>query len=74
MKNNPTLFTLLKAGCKIQFPSGFCMQGDPGTKYIEVSHSFGSLGLWLLNEQGLKNALADEHEFRKELERESRPA
>lgn len=46
------------------------MQGDPGTKYIEVSHSFGSLGLWLLNEQGLKNALADEHEFRKELERD----
>lgn len=49
----------MQHGCKISFPTGYYMKGDPATKYIQLGHESGSDGVWDMNEGGVKNAIVD---------------
>lgn len=61
------LLTLLKEGCKVTWPDGYYLEGDPKTGYIDIgTESGGSDGLWALSKEGLKNALADMKKMRKD--------
>jgi hypothetical protein len=63
IKGNPTLLSLLKAGCNIELPSGYALRGDPDQGYIyETKAGGGHDGLRRLTAEGLKDALSDAHE------------
>ena len=67
IKGNPTLLTLLRAGCVVTLPSGYQLVGDPETGYIgEVNIGGGDDGLRLLSKNGLAEALCDAAEDEKE--------
>ena len=67
IKGNPTLLTLLKAGCRVELPNGYALQGDPANKYIDtINCGGGDDGLHLLTRDGLKEALAAAEEDAKE--------
>ena len=65
---NPTLLTLLKAGCKVEFPSGYILEGDPSNGYIDTGFDTGcgysSDGLRILGRDGVSEALKDERYFK----------
>lgn len=62
-----TLFQLLKEGCKVEFPSGYILQGDPSTMYIDCKVSLAgevsSDGVRQLNKEGTRMALADARKY-----------
>lgn len=62
-----TLITLLQKGCKITFPSGCWMKGDPATSYIDVGSPFGGTGCWPLNKAGVDCTLRDITQLEKEM-------
>lgn len=62
LSNNPTLLSLLKAGCKIEFENGYSITGLPKDNYIQESVNGFNTGLHLLNKDGLKEA----HKYRKQ--------
>ena len=66
---NATLLTLLKAGCRLEMPSGYAFKGDPETGYIDLITPFGPDGLVLLNRDGVDEAFRYEKMFRQETER-----
>ena len=68
---NPTLLTLLKAGCKVTFPSGYHMSGDTARGYIDLGHEFGPDGVRTLNRDGVLLSLEDERYYRKSQEQEN---
>jgi len=57
---NPTLLTLLKMGCSVEFPSGYRMTGDPD-------------GLRELNTEGLEASMRDRREFEKRQKSSNKP-
>ena len=66
--NNPTLYTLLKMGCSVKFPSGYILKGDPQNDYIDLYYSEGYMdGLQHLTKEGLKKSLQDEKNYVKQL-------
>ena len=65
MSKNPTLLTLLKQGCKIEFPSGYSFTGETKHGYIHCATPFGADGCWSLDAEGLKNACNDEKKYKK---------
>lgn len=65
---NPTLLTLLKAGCEVVFPSGYRLLGDPEAGYIDEENEFGHDGLRCLDREGIGLALGDEREYRRDQE------
>ena len=65
---NPTLLTLLKKGCKIEFPSGYILTGDPDNNYIDTGfelegHYCGD-GTRILDRDGVRLAINDEVHFK----------
>lgn len=74
LRNNPTLLTLLKYGCKVCFPSGYILEGDPEDSYIQersiLSGNMLDEGLRNLDREGVELSLEDEREFRRYLETE----
>ncbi len=60
---NPTLLTLLKAGCEVVFPSGYRLLGDPEAGYIDTENEFGHDGLRILDRDGVQLALGDEKRY-----------
>ena len=71
MKNNPTLLTLMKMGCKVIFHSEFYPSGDTETKYINIGTAFGHEGCWNMSRDGVKSALDDERKHREEQARKA---
>jgi hypothetical protein len=65
---NPTLLTLLRAGCEVVFPSGYRLLGDPEAGYIDTETEFGHDGLRILDRDGVSLALGDERHYRREQE------
>ena len=63
---NPTLFTLLRMGCFVIFPSGYVLTGDPTNGYIDLSTPFGKDGCRSLSRCGVLESLKDEKKYRKE--------
>jgi len=65
---NPTILTLLEMGCKIKFPSGYVLEGDTRTGYINTGFDAGcgyqSDGLRTLDKDGVGEALKDEKNFK----------
>ncbi len=65
---NPTLLTLLKKGCKIEFPSGYILRGDPKNHYIDTGFDTGvgysSDGIRILDRDGVRLSINDEIHFR----------
>lgn len=62
--SNPTLFSLLKIGAFIEFPSGVWLKGDPEDGYIKIGTDVGgSMGLWNLDREGLAQAMLDKSEW-----------
>lgn len=62
---NPTLLELLKLGCRIEFPSGYSLTGDPKNSYIDLhTKSHGNDGLEVLNELGVERSLMEERKYR----------
>lgn len=66
LQGNPTLLTLLEAGCRVTFPSGYSLHGDTRNRYIDLSHQFGSDGLRSLSRDGVTEALCDAAEYQRE--------
>lgn len=56
---NPTLLKLLEAGCKVEFPNGTALKGDPKTRYIHVYLNDIDEGVWSLDKVGVMKALDD---------------
>lgn len=58
-----TLFELLKKGCKVEFPSGYILEGDPQYGYINTATKLAgeihSDGLRDLTKEGTRLALGD---------------
>ena len=63
-----TMLKFLEMGGTLTFPSGYYLGGDPASGYIDVGSPFGSDGLWSLDKEGLKNALADAKKYEKSLQ------
>jgi hypothetical protein len=70
LSRNPTLLTLLRLGCRVTFPNGAWMQGDPETRFIDIGKADAPLrpvtadrpdyrGVWSLCRTGLQRALTD---------------
>ena len=74
---NPTLLTLLKMGCSVEFPSGYRMTGNPKNGYIELSFNlfdyFEPDGLRELNTEGLEASMRDRREFEKRQKSSNKP-
>ena len=66
MTRNPTALTILKQGGKIELPTGYYLRGSPSDSYIYTGHEFGSDGLWILNRDGLSNALRCAREYERD--------
>ena len=70
-EKNPTLLQLLKFGCKVEFPSGYSMTGDPQHSYIDLRTEIGgSDGLEILSEEGVERSIAEEKKYCIEKEEE----
>lgn len=54
-----TVLSLLKEGVKIVFPSGYWLQGCPSDNDIDFGYEAVRFGNWCLDEDGLKDAIAD---------------
>lgn len=63
MGKNPTLLTLLKQGCKIEFPLGYVLQGVPEDRDIRefevIEGKYYPQGLWTLDAGGVRLAMKD---------------
>jgi hypothetical protein len=68
--NIQTILDIMKSGALITFDDGFYLKGLPGDNYIEVGLNEHSEGLWILNDQGLTQALNDLSKMRKENQHE----
>ena len=66
---NPKLMTLMFAGCKVIYPSGYVLQGLPNDRYIQLGmymvdgEPMASDGLCDLSEEGLEMALRSKDSF-----------
>lgn len=67
-----TLFELLKEGCRIEFPSGYILQGDPEYGYIDTKLKISGIvsgdGLRELTKEGTRKALDDARKYAKRQE------
>jgi hypothetical protein len=63
---NPTLLTLLKMGCSVEFPSGYKLTGDTENHDINLSTPFGADGFYGMTIEGLAQSLIDEAHYRRE--------
>lgn len=66
------LLKLMEVGARVVLPTGFYFEGRTESKYIEVGMDLGSGrgvrdGLWDMNLEGMKKAIADAKKY--ELER-----
>jgi hypothetical protein len=63
--SNSTLLSLLKAGCKVEFPSGFTLKGNPELRIIDVYWPNNRVRqtFWTLTGMGLTNALIDRRDY-----------
>lgn len=69
IKGNPTLLTLLRAGCTVELPSGYALKGDTHNRYIKLINAGGGYdGVRRLDKGGLALALQDAEEDREERE------
>jgi hypothetical protein len=62
-----TLFSLLREGCTIIFPSGYILQRDPATNYIDTRFELDGTcvgdGLRELTKEGSRKALEDARKY-----------
>ena len=58
------LLSLMEAGCRVEFPSGYIMTGDLRERYIRLRTPFGPDGVWSMDLQGAKSALLDEKRYK----------
>lgn len=61
------ILIFLQQGWKIEFPSGYVIEGDPETGYIDTGFTLGEHyvgdGLRILNAEGVRLALDDEFKY-----------
>jgi len=68
-KLSPTaLLKMMQIGAKVELPTGFVFQGDVENKYIEIGFDLGTGrivkdGLWNMNLDGMKSAIADAKQY-----------
>lgn len=58
-----SVLELMKQGCKITFPTGYYLEGDLVSKYIQLGHPFGTDGLQLLTVEGAKLSIQDAKKY-----------
>lgn len=62
------LLKMMKLGARVELPTGFVFKGDVRNNYIEVGFDLGTGrmvkdGLWSMDLEGAKKAIADAKEF-----------
>lgn len=62
------LLKLMQQGARVELPTGFVFVGDIQTQYIQVGYDLGTGrmvrdGLWNMNLEGMKLAIADAKKY-----------